>query len=78
LALEDEPCVGTPLLVPVMREGRRIRPQEPLSEMRTRLEQQLACLPPRLKNLSRQESYRVEISSGLRALTQQLDARSAA
>jgi nicotinate phosphoribosyltransferase len=60
---------GERLLVPVMRDGRRLRPDAPLSEVRRNALQQLRRLPVGVRSLSDAEPhYRVEVSPRLREL----------
>ena len=72
LGLADQPQPGEPLLQPVMRDGKRLAPPESLAEIRARVQQQLAALPPALR-ANRTEPYPVEIAPGLRELAAQLD-----
>ena len=76
VALADEPVEGKPLLVPVMRAGRRIAPPEPLDVIRARLRSELDALPSPLAQLGSAPPYPVEISPAIRALAAQLDAAS--
>lgn len=73
LALEDEACEGEPLLVPVMRTGRRLAPQPTLVESRERCRAALEKLPDRLRSLDRAEPYPVEVSEGVRRLAAEAD-----
>jgi nicotinate phosphoribosyltransferase len=73
LALEDESCEGEPLLVPVMRKGRRLAPQPTLVESRERCRAALEKLPDRLKSLDRADAYPVEVSEGVRRLAAEAD-----
>ena len=73
LSLEDAPQPGEPLLQPVMREGQRLAPPEPLSAIRERVQQQLAALPPALRANQADPPYPVEIALELREMAAQLD-----
>ena len=73
LLLEGEEAPGTPLLVPVMRNGRRVVPPTPLMELRCRVATEVARLPRELRGLERAPAYPVHVSSGLRALAAELD-----
>ncbi|MBE0620099.1 MAG: nicotinate phosphoribosyltransferase, partial [Burkholderiales bacterium] len=74
VALEGDPQPGTPLLVPVMRAGRRVAAAEPLASARARAASEMARLPPHLRLLEPAPTpYRVEIAPGLRALADELD-----
>jgi nicotinate phosphoribosyltransferase len=73
IGLEDEAVNGArPVLVPVMKDGRRIRhPADPLGESRERCARTLLSLPPALKELSPAPAYPVEWSARLRELVEQ-------
>jgi len=69
----DDLQAGEPLLIPVMRAGKRLQ-SEMLSAMRNRAAQQLARLPPRLKTLEpATDPYRVEVADALRKLASVVD-----
>jgi len=69
IALEGEAAPGEPLLVPVMRAGRRITPEEPLKELQQRCRSQIALLPKPLRELGPAASaYPVRHSARLEAL----------
>lgn len=74
VALESEVHDGTPLVEPVMHEGRRLRPDPPLQVVRARLQEQLSRLPPILRALDQAQPYPVEISASLQRLARELDA----
>jgi len=74
VTVEGDRQDGEPLLIPVMRAGKRLGKPEALKEMRTRAAAQLAKLPPRLTALEgASEPYRVEIAPALRALADEVD-----
>ena len=74
VTVEGDRQDGEALLVPVMREGRRLGKPEPLGESRSRAAAQLARLPARLTGLDAPtEPYRVEISPALRQLADEVD-----
>ena len=73
LSLEDAPQPGEPLLQPVMREGQRLAPPEPLNVIRERVQQQLAALPGALRVNRNEPPYPVEIARELREMAAQLD-----
>lgn len=73
LTLADDPQGGEPLLQPVMRAGRRLRPPTPLGELRERVRQQLSRLPDSLRELRQVAAYPLSVSSRLRALVSQVD-----
>ncbi len=68
LARWDEPTPGEPLLVPVMRAGRRLPAgREPLERQRARAVRELEGLPARVRALTPADPpYRVVVSEGLR------------
>lgn len=75
LTLEGDRQQGAALLRPVMREGRRLAPPEPLSAIRERVAMELARLPAHLRALKSEPAYPVEISPALRALIAEVDQR---
>jgi nicotinate phosphoribosyltransferase len=64
---------GEPLLVPVMRAGRRVDPAEAPVVARERARQQLAGLPDMLRGLDEQPDYEVEVTSAVRELAAEVD-----
>ncbi len=60
-------------LVPVMRNGKRVAPPPPLVEIRGNVAAQSPRLSGELRGLEPANSYPVQISPALRALTAQLD-----
>jgi nicotinate phosphoribosyltransferase len=64
---------GEPLLVPVMRSGKRLAPEEPLDRIRQRVVAQVAELPASLRSLDPAPAYPVTVSPALRALADQVD-----
>jgi len=75
VGLETENLAGDGLLVPVMREGRRLGPPESLERIRHRSAASLEALPPPLRSLSGAPPYPVGISSAIRELAAEIDAR---
>ena len=75
IGLEDEDLEGTPLLVPVMRGGRRLAAGEPLEAIRARTRAQLESLPQALRSLAPAEPFTTEVSAGVRRLAAEADAR---
>ena len=67
IAVENEPEIGQPLLIEIMRGGRRIAPSEPLSALRERCTASLAQLPERCRQIARAANYPVRYSKGLKA-----------
>lgn len=69
IALEDEPPNGgEPLLIQVMREGRRVAPKEPLAALRQRCISNLEHLPKRFLQLNRSTVYPVRYSRRLKSM----------
>ncbi|MDA8164244.1 MAG: nicotinate phosphoribosyltransferase [Desulfobacteraceae bacterium] len=75
LTVEDDLRDGRPLIRPVMREGRRLHPPDPLTVIRERFERELASLPQPLKSLDETPAYEVRISDQLRKLAREVDER---
>ncbi len=73
VALDDEDLVGKPLLVPVMRAGRRIGQAVTLDEARKRASSELQSLPEPLRQLDGRGEYPVDITPKIRALASELD-----
>ncbi len=73
LGLEEAPQLGEPLLQPVMRQGQRVAPPEPLSAIRERVQQQLAALPTALRTNQVEPPYPVAIAPELRDMAARLD-----
>ena len=79
VAQEGESCAGDPLLVQVMRRGRRIGSSESLAQIRERAASQLARLPAELRALEpAARFYPVAISPALQAMARHIDDESAA
>ena len=76
IALEDEPANGgAPLLVEVMRGGKRVAPVEAVSVMRERCLAGLARLPQRYRQLTRSAAYPVDYSQRLEKLLEKVRRR---
>ncbi|MBB4016133.1 MULTISPECIES: hypothetical protein [Chelatococcus] len=78
LSVVDDDQPGTPLLVPVMRGGRRIAPQSTLAAMRTFAAEALSRLPNDLRRLDPAPAYPVTVAPKLHALAEAVDRRLAA
>jgi nicotinate phosphoribosyltransferase len=66
IARAEESLPGRPLLQPVMRAGRRLRPAEPLADMRGRAFAERALLAPELRGLEPADpAYPVAVSACL-------------
>jgi nicotinate phosphoribosyltransferase len=74
VTLEADPQPGDPLLIAVMREGRRLGPAPALAEVRHRAAANLARLPEPLRRLE-EFDYPVEIGAALHDLAAQVDHR---
>lgn len=74
LTVATESRHGTPLLVPVMRSGRRVATPPSLAAIRDHARSQLASLPERLLSLDAVEPYPVAIDEPLRLLAAEVDA----
>ncbi|HJX57733.1 MAG TPA: nicotinate phosphoribosyltransferase, partial [Thiobacillus sp.] len=72
VTLENDPQSGEPLLVPVMRGGRRVAPASSLAEVRRHAAENLARLPQALRRLEAFD-YRVEIAPALHDLAAEVD-----
>jgi len=76
IALEGEPPNGgAPLLVEVMREGRRTREQEPIAALHDRCVEQIAHLPERYRRVDRTAEYPVRYSKELEKLLESIRKR---
>jgi nicotinate phosphoribosyltransferase len=73
LSLETDRQSGEPLIVPVMRAGKRIAPVPTLTAIRERAAKDLARLPDPLKQLARDSHYPVEIAEALMTLSREID-----
>lgn len=73
VTLADEAWSGEPLLVPVMRAGRRLDAAEPLERSRQRAAVQLARLPAHLQALDVAPVYPVRIAPALQQLAAAMD-----
>ena len=69
IALEGEPANGgAPLLVQVMRDGRRTSSAEPIATLRERCVTELSHLPEKFRRIDRKAEYRVRYSKQLEKL----------
>jgi nicotinate phosphoribosyltransferase len=75
LALEGHDKPGEPLIQPVMREGRRLRPPETLADIRLRTKRELERLPEPLRRLEPNATYAVEVADDLVKLAAEVDRR---
>ena len=75
LALASEPSAGgTPLLVPVMRDGKRLAPTEPIAVAQARLAADLDALPEPARRLHDPVAPKVRVSPQLEQLTREVAA----
>lgn len=72
IARENEAIEGEPLLKKVMENGKRVGKGEALSEIRKRTLENVAKIDDKYKQISLKEIYLVEISNGLKELTDEL------
>ena len=75
LTIDGDPQAGEPLIVPVMRAGRRVGPTPGLDDIRKRVAGALAALPEDLRALAPGASYPVEVAPALQALAEEVDRR---
>jgi nicotinate phosphoribosyltransferase len=75
LAVEGDAKPGEPLIVQVMKDGRRLRPAEPLAAIRERTKRELERLPEPLRRLEAVATYPVEIAPELAELAADVDRR---
>ena len=75
LALQGDHQPGEPLLVPVMRSGRRLAPPPTLADIRQKAAHGLAQLPASLRCLNDGTTLLVTIAPGLTALAEEVDRR---
>jgi nicotinate phosphoribosyltransferase len=73
LSLATDSQVGEPLIVPVMRAGKRIAPAPTLAQIREHAARELAKLPAPLRGLESAAEYPVQISKALTTLAAQMD-----
>lgn len=78
LALEGDPQEGEPLIRLVMQGGRPLAPPPSLADLRARVADASARLPPGLKSILPSDHYGVAISRALVELTAAVDRRLAA
>ena len=74
LSLESDKQPGEPLIVPVMRAGKRIATAPTLAQIRARATADLARLPGPLTRLEQGFDYPVNVADALAALAKQIDA----
>lgn len=65
IGLRKEDLEGEPLLSPVMEQGTRLAPLEPLDAMRERFQKDFDAMDDELKELKKPKPYPVELGRGL-------------
>jgi nicotinate phosphoribosyltransferase len=75
LSLDSDRQAGEPLVVPVMRGGKRLAAPETLAAIRERAARELARLPEPLRRLEAGASYPVKVADALVALAKEADAK---
>ncbi len=73
LTLEDDKKPGEPLIVEVMRGGKRVAQAPTLAQIRARAARDLARLPESLRQLQQGVDYPVAVSDALKALALEAD-----
>ena len=74
LSVETDTKPGEPLIVPVLRGGKRIVPSPTLAQIRERAARDLARLPEPLRHLNEGASYPVTVADALTDLAAKTDA----
>jgi nicotinate phosphoribosyltransferase len=73
IARAEEQLPGTPLLQPVMLNGKRVKPAEPVAAIRDRCQAELACMPEDIRRMGKtSRSYSVTISPALDAFDREV------
>ena len=75
LSLEGDTQAGTPLIEPVMKDGRRLRPSPSLADIRALAARELERLPQPLRDLVPQAHYPVTVADALVQLAAGVDER---
>ena len=73
LTLHDDRQKGEPLLIPVLRAGKRLDPPKSLFASRECAKAQLSRLPKRLRTLDQAAPFEVKVSDALRSLALAVD-----
>jgi nicotinate phosphoribosyltransferase len=77
LSVEGDTQPGEPLIVPVMRGGKRVAPAPSLADIRDRAARELARLPQKLAGLESGAEYPVKVADALVALAHEADRHTA-
>ena len=75
LSLDSDTQAGTPLIEPVMKDGRRLRPRPRLADIRALAAQELERLPQPLRELVPAAHYPVTVTDALVRLAADVDER---
>ena len=76
IALDDEPAAGgEPLLIEVMRGGKRTMPQIPVSDSRAWCAANLARLPRKYRQINRTAEYPVIYTTDLESMLEKVRKR---
>ena len=75
LSLENDRHDGEPLIEPVMKDGRRLRPDPSLADIRALAARDLDRLPQPLRDLRLEASYPVKVAEPLVLLASEVDQR---
>jgi len=75
IGLADESLSGERLIVPVIKNGRLLKPLPEINQLRERAMSQLASLPEKYKKLQRPDRYPVRISKALEQLRRSIVAK---
>jgi nicotinate phosphoribosyltransferase len=73
LSVENDSEPGETLIIPVMRDGKRIAAAPTLEQIREHATRELARLPEMLRRLEKSDDYPVLVSDKLKALASQMD-----
>jgi nicotinate phosphoribosyltransferase len=72
ISLRDEGTAGESLLKPVMKDGKRMEPSEPLTAARDRFKEEFDALDDQYKALKHPKEFPVALSSGLEKLQEKV------
>jgi nicotinate phosphoribosyltransferase len=75
ISLAEDRQEGEPLLMPAMRDGRRIGAAQTLAQGRERVARELKRLPETLRGLDQAEPYPVVVADALKGLAAEVDRR---
>jgi nicotinate phosphoribosyltransferase len=75
LTVEGDAQAGAPLIVPVMKGGKRLAPPPPLTDIRATAARELARLPEPLRTLTPGAAYPVQVADALKRLAAEVDRR---